>query len=361
MQLATSLIACSTLSPDVTEAAAPERFLPAAMRGQLVEAEHLSRYVWAARHAAGRRVLDVGCGAAYGAEMMAIAGATSVVGVDRAEAVLEAARPTMPADVTLVHGDARALPFADGSFDLVTVFELIEHVDEPEAVLAELSRVLAPGGIALVSTPNRDAYPPGNPHHVHEYTPGELASALERYFAHIELHRQSNLIVSAVMPEEVAERDDLDPVHGLRLVKRVAVPPGAETYTVARVSQAPLPPDPDTTAVATGVTEVRRWLELYDEQQRVLEQQYRRLQERGEAELAADELRVALAASERLNAAIPDLRDEADDLRRRVAELEERIARADRIHAAMVSSPSWTITGPLRAVKHALGRVRRHR
>ena len=351
------------------------------MRGQLVEAEHLARYVWACRDAAGRRVLDVGCGTAYGAGMLAAAGATSVAGVDRAGAVLEAARPTMPATVTLVEGDATALPFADASFDLITVFELIEHVEQPESVLAEVSRVLAPGGIALISTPNRDVYVPGNPHHVHEYVPGELSSALARYFAHIELRRQSNLIVSAVMPDDVAERDDLDPVHGLRLVKRIAVPPGSETYTVARVSQAPLPPDPDTTTVATGLTEVRRWLELYDDQRQMLERQNRRLQELAQREHDLREARAALAASERVNAVVPDLRAEVDALRHeveelraaasasgglaeeaaalrgRTAELEERVERAARVLAVMQASPSWRITAPLRAAKDAVRRL----
>jgi SAM-dependent methyltransferase len=57
--------------------------------------------------------------------------------------------------VTFVAGDATALPFADGRFDLVTMFDLLEHVPDDAAVAREALRVLRPGGRVLVSTPNR--------------------------------------------------------------------------------------------------------------------------------------------------------------------------------------------------------------
>ena len=95
-----------------------ERYVPELMRGELLEAEHLARYRWAAPLAAGRRVLDAGCGMGYGAVMLLTAGASEVVGVDLAQAVLDAARPTMPAGVVLEVGDVRALDADDGSFGL---------------------------------------------------------------------------------------------------------------------------------------------------------------------------------------------------------------------------------------------------
>ena len=70
----------------------PERFVPESMRDELLAAEHLARYEWAGGLAPGRRVLDAGCGTGYGAEMLAAAGAASVMGVDSAAAVVEAAR-----------------------------------------------------------------------------------------------------------------------------------------------------------------------------------------------------------------------------------------------------------------------------
>lgn len=55
-----------------------------------------------------------------------------------------------------VCGDARCLPFADGAFDAVTLFDVLEHVDDDRAAAAEAVRVARPGGVILVSTPNAD-------------------------------------------------------------------------------------------------------------------------------------------------------------------------------------------------------------
>src|SRR3954447_13222510 len=121
----------------------PGRFVPQEMRGELVEAEHLTRYWYAASLASGRRVLDAGCGLGYGTRILAQAGAAEATGVDLAEAVVEAARADAP-EATFEVADIRSLPFADGSFDLVVCFEVIEHVDEHARVLSELRRVLAP-------------------------------------------------------------------------------------------------------------------------------------------------------------------------------------------------------------------------
>src|ERR1700689_492930 len=97
----------------------PERFDPATMRGELLEAEHLARYRWSQPLADGRRVLDAGCGAAYGSVMLSEAGAQEVLGVDLAGDVLDSARPRMPANVTLEQGDVADLHYADQRFDLI--------------------------------------------------------------------------------------------------------------------------------------------------------------------------------------------------------------------------------------------------
>src|SRR5439155_23557136 len=95
---------------------APERFDPQAMHGRLIEAEHLARYWWAAALVPGKRVLDAGCGTAYGSEILARGGASEVVGVDLDRAVVEAARVSVET-VSLEVADVRDLPYADGSFD----------------------------------------------------------------------------------------------------------------------------------------------------------------------------------------------------------------------------------------------------
>jgi tRNA-Thr(GGU) m(6)t(6)A37 methyltransferase TsaA len=93
---------------------------------------------------AGSRLLDLACGPGLVSEAAAARGAEPV-GVDVAAAMVERARRRCPG-LTFVEGDAQRLPFADASFDAVTMNFGILHLSEPEAALAEARRVLVPGG-----------------------------------------------------------------------------------------------------------------------------------------------------------------------------------------------------------------------
>jgi SAM-dependent methyltransferase len=77
-------------------------------------------------------------------------------------------------------GTFDSLDFEDDTFELVVCFEVIELVADPLIVLDELVRVLAPGGLLLLSSPDRDVYPPGNPHHLHEFDAAELGGGAVR-------------------------------------------------------------------------------------------------------------------------------------------------------------------------------------
>lgn len=117
--------------------------------------EHLARYRLAAELLGGR-VLDAGCGTGYGAAILAGGErVSSVLGVDRDERAIRHARRTYAgprvefSPLDLLGAEARALPRFDG----IACFEVLEHLEEPERLLATLDWLLAPEGQLLVSTP----------------------------------------------------------------------------------------------------------------------------------------------------------------------------------------------------------------
>jgi 2-polyprenyl-3-methyl-5-hydroxy-6-metoxy-1,4-benzoquinol methylase len=332
-----------------SEGGIPERYVPDEMRGELVEAEHVTRYAWASGFAAGRSVLDAGCGTAYGSAMLAAAGARSVVGVDVAEPMLEQVRDRMPDGVRLEHGDLRELAFADAAFELVVCFEVLEHLADPRQVLDELVRVLAPGGLLVVSSPNRLASAEVNPHHLHEFTPDELERELSERLPHVRLARQQALLASAILPDDAHVADGALPA-GTTIHKLHREELGREAYTLAIASDAALP-DVEPLVSITTPLELRRWLELWNGQQRFIEEQAQMIRDLGTRVANDNDAMARLVEAEQQLAAMREL-----DVR--VADAERELARSRRTIEDLTHSPSWRITAPLRAAKRLLRRGR---
>ncbi len=241
----------------------PERFVPDEMRGQLVGAEHFARYRWAAGFCSGRRVLDAGCGVGYGAELLCGAGASEVVAIDVSEAAVELARSGVSAGVTCEVGDVSCAALRRHSFDVVVCFEVIEHVDNPDQVLDELARVLRPEGLLFISSPNRERYVPGNPHHRHEYIRSELQAALDARFG------SARIISQHVMLASVISWSGAPQFEGAQTFRRADAEPDSEdeVYLLA-MAGIDLPPDPGPVVSLGKFAEARRWLEHIDNQQR---------------------------------------------------------------------------------------------
>ena len=117
-------------------------------------------YIEARAGLAGRRVLDVGCGGGLLAEGMARRGAR-VTGIDLAPGALEVARlHALESGIAVDYRQIAAESLAGaepGCFDLVTCLEMLEHVPDPPAIVAALSRLVRPGGDVICSTINRNA------------------------------------------------------------------------------------------------------------------------------------------------------------------------------------------------------------
>ena len=142
---------------------------------------HEAAYEFVAPLVAGRTVLEVGCGEGYGTDLLART-AQRVLGIDYDALTAAHARPTYPA-AWFVRANLAALPVPSGSVDVLATLQVIEHVWNHGEFVRECLRVLRPGGLLVVTTPNRLTFSPGldaplNPFHTKEFTASELSGLI---------------------------------------------------------------------------------------------------------------------------------------------------------------------------------------
>lgn len=191
-------------SPDSDLPFTGERFVPGA-KGE-IWMEHWHRYHFAARWAAGRRVLDVACGEGYGSALLAQA-AARVTGIDLSpEAIGHAQRAYAGMrNLEFVRASCTRLPLADASIEVAVSFETLEHIEGQAQFLDELARVLKPGGVLLLSCPNKVEYSDKRAHanefHVRELYREELAELVAARFPFSEWYGQRPTFYSVIAPE----------------------------------------------------------------------------------------------------------------------------------------------------------------
>src|SRR5688572_23519544 len=196
-----------------------ERTLPDVPEENYWYQRHLVVYEWIAQRVHGRKVVDLACGEGYGSAVLA-GTAQSVVGVDANPEAFEHARAKYP-QVTF---ERNMVELWQGDVDCVVFLQTIEHIQDPDAMLAHIARLIEPGGVAYVSTPNvltlapKGADRSGNPWHVREYEPEEYRALCERHFERVDLLGLFH--ARKLRAHELALRAGWDRIHpALRLTK----------------------------------------------------------------------------------------------------------------------------------------------
>ena len=154
-------------------------------------ARHVAAYKFLPQYCRGKRVIDIGCGDGYGANLLSKY-ASEVVGIDMDEAtILHARQQYTKKNITFAVGDAESLQGLK-KFDVAVSFQLIEHIHDTERYLLHIKKVLKNNGIAVLTTPNRllrlkNNQKPWNTFHVTEYSGRSLYSLLSRHFDTVEI------------------------------------------------------------------------------------------------------------------------------------------------------------------------------
>jgi ubiquinone/menaquinone biosynthesis C-methylase UbiE len=162
--------------------------------------EHLHRYGIAMPFITNKVVLDIACGEGYGSKLIA-ANAHKVYGVDIDPVTVQNAinKYTAP-NLSFIRGSADNIPIADTSVDVVVSFETIEHHDKHEEMMTEIKRVLKPGGIMIMSSPEKTGDVSFNPFHVKELTRSEFIDLVCTHFKFSKFYSQKIVFGSVIAP-----------------------------------------------------------------------------------------------------------------------------------------------------------------
>jgi len=164
-----------------------ERFSPVSNLGA-IEPEHWHRYALARQFVADKDVLDIASGEGYGSHYLSEK-AKSVIGVDIfLDAVNFAKSKYISPNLEYRNGSCAAIPLNDHSVDVVVSFETIEHHTQHEEMFSEIKRVLRPGGLLIISSPDKHNYTevPNqiNEYHVKELYRDEFEELIKKNFKH---------------------------------------------------------------------------------------------------------------------------------------------------------------------------------
>ena len=176
-----------------------ERYVPDEPGTNFMRQEHLIRYKYASNFVKNKVVLDVACGSGYGCDILLKSGAKIVNGIDISEdAIVFCKTHFTDSKLIFKQNNSLNLDFPDDSFEVITCFEFLEHIDQHEEFMSEMKRVLKPNGLLIISTPNTEIYgvdkihdiKTDNPFHLKELDKIQFSQLLKNHFNHFEILHQ---------------------------------------------------------------------------------------------------------------------------------------------------------------------------
>lgn len=336
-----------------------ERFIPT--EAGEIRYEHWHRYGWVAGALEGLEVLDIACGEGYGSAVLSRC-AQRVLGVDISKEAVAHAQTlygSLP-NLSFRQGSATDIPAPDATFDAVVSFETLEHLTQHDEMLAEIHRVLKPGGFLVISSPNKKVYSDDrdfkNEFHVKELYFHELDELLRRHFPAVKYYGQRLVVNSVIVPSEGSE-----PAYSALTLGDGQVEPRTPhldgiMYFLAVCSKAGREDAPalhpsvffeDGSDLFARQTEIAQWAQRQDAEIASRDAFIRKLQrefeERSEWALSLDAqlqgrrqptiaLDKARLAAEQARTAAEEARTAAEEARKREAELQSRF---DKLQAEM--------------------------
>jgi 2-polyprenyl-3-methyl-5-hydroxy-6-metoxy-1,4-benzoquinol methylase len=152
-------------------------------------------YETAARYVKGKRVLDIACGSGYGSQMLRLAGASSVLGVDVCADTVQYAREHYQiSGIEFICADAEQFQSSE-RFDVIVSYETIEHLHYPLRFLENIHKLLVPGGDFLLSMPLGETRH-FDPYHLHAFSQQQVFTLLKTTGFLIDTYRCDELFIS---------------------------------------------------------------------------------------------------------------------------------------------------------------------
>ena len=145
----------------------------------------LSAYVFSQKYIRGD-VLELGCGEGRGIDII-LKESKSFTAIDKIKDVIEKLSLKYRDNVFISSNFPPLSDIEDNSFDTVISFQVIEHIQDDIQYISEIERILRPGGVALITTPNIKMTLTRNPWHVREYTSEELNRLCRKYFSQVDV------------------------------------------------------------------------------------------------------------------------------------------------------------------------------